>query len=114
MKRWLLYLVPVYVFVCLFYCGVTVDLDKGLQFRRFIPASIAFVLPIIYISSIRFHYISHLMVALSHIITAPLLNFWTFGSSAVVLSFPYDVAFGLYIFPSLVFIHIILSKLVNI
>lgn len=113
MKRWLLYLIPVYILVCFFYCSVTIDLDKGLQFRRFIPASIAFVLPLVYISSISSFYVSHLIVALSHIITAPLLNFLTFGSSAVVLSFPYDVAFGLYIFPSLMFIHIVLSKLVN-
>lgn len=105
--------IPTYALVCLFYCYVTVDVDKGLQFRRFIPACIAFVLPLIYTSSISSFYISHLIVALSYVITAPLLNFLTFGSTAVDLGFPYDVAFGLFLFPTLVFIHFVASKLVN-
>ncbi len=113
MKRWLSFFVPVYILVCLFYCLVTVDLDKGLQYRRFIPASIAFILPFIYTSSTISCYVSHLLVALSYVVTAPLLNFLTFGASAVDLGFPYDVAFGLYIFPALVFVHCIASKLVN-
>lgn len=53
------------------------------------------------------------MVALSYVITAPLLNFLTFGATAVDLGFPYDVAFGLFLFPTLVFIHFVASKLVN-
>lgn len=113
MKRWLSFLVPVYVLVCLFYCCVTVDVDKSLQYRRFIPASIAFIFPFVYTTSISSLYISHLVVGLSYVITAPLFNFLTFGATAVDLSFPYDVAFGLYIFPSLVFVHFVVSKLVN-
>ena len=100
-KRWLLFLVPIYVLVCLFYCYVTVDVDKGLQFRRFIPASIAFALPLVYTYLTKSLYISHLIVALSYVVTAPLLNFLTFGETAVDLGFPYDVAFGLFIFPTL-------------
>ena len=112
-KRWLLFLVPIYVLVCLFYCSVTVDVDKGLQFRRFIPASIAFSLPLVYTYLTKSIYFSHLIVALSYVITAPLLNFFTFGATAVDLGFPYDVAFGLFLFPTLVFIHFVTSKLVN-
>lgn len=113
MKKWLSFFVPVYILVCLFYCLVTVDVDKSLQYRRFIPASIAFILPFVYTTSISSLYISHLVVGLSYVITAPLFNFLTFGTTAVDLSFPYDVAFGLYIFPALVFVHFVVSKLVN-
>lgn len=107
----MLFWVPVYVLVCLFYYFVTID--EGLQFRRFIPASISFVLPLVYISSMKTSYITHLVVALSYVITAPLLNFLTFRATAVDLGFPHDVAFGLYIFPTLMFIHFIVSKLMN-
>ena len=113
MKRWLFLWISIYALVCLFYCYVTVDVDKGLQFRRFIPASISFALPLFYTYSIKSSYISHLMVSLSYVITAPLLNYLTFGATAVDLGFPYDVAFGLFIFPTLMFIHCVVSKLVN-
>lgn len=83
--------------------------------RRFIPASICFVLPFFILKDISLkNFIVSIIVSFICAITSPLLTYLTYGDSATYLSYPYDFALGMYLFPILVFLPVVLQHLAKL
>lgn len=107
-----------YIFVLLSYYLLSVNLGNTplyLQMRRFIPASLCFVLPFFIVRSISIRtFIISIFTSFLCAITSPFLVYLTYGHSATYLSLPYDFAFGMYIFPFLVLLPILLNKVLSL
>lgn len=74
-----------------------------LHMRRFIPAALACVLPYIFYKNYSIKYfLSEILVALSWALTIPIINNIASKSTASSMTFPYEIAFGAYIFTALV------------
>lgn len=104
-----------YIITMSLYFFLSVNLGNTplyLQMRRFIPASICFVLPFFFLKNISIkHFYASLIVSFICATTSPLLTFLTYGASATYLSYPYDFAMGLYLFPILVLLPIVLQHI---
>lgn len=74
-----------------------------LHMRRFIPAALACALPHVCIKNYRLRYfLSEIIVALSWALTIPVINNMYSRHIASSMTFPYEIAFGAYIFVALV------------
>ena len=106
-----------YVITMSLYFFLSVNLGNTplyLQMRRFVPASICFVLPFFFLKDISIKYFSvSLIVSFICATTSPLLTYLTYGSSATYLSYPYDFSMGLYLFPILVLLPIVLQSILK-
>lgn len=106
-----------YIITMSLYFFLSVNLGNTplyLQMRRFVPASICFVLPFFFLKDISIkHFSISLIVSLICATTSPLLTYLTYGNSATYLSYPYDFAMGLYLFPILVLLPIVLQNILK-
>lgn len=74
-----------------------------LHMRRFIPAALACILPYFLIKNYSTRYfLSEFLVAISWALTIPIINNITSRANASSMTFPYEIAFGAYIFTTLV------------
>ena len=117
LKRYFLPFICVYAAIMLFYYSVSVDLGNTplfLQARRFLPAALAFCLPFFLLRGLQVRDAWHtIILAVSYIATAPLLAYVSFHKTATILSYPFDIVFGLYLLPSLLFGQYLLSKVLS-
>lgn len=113
-KKYIAPFLGVYFLVMLFYCAVSLNLGNTplyLQARRFVPAALAFCLPFFLFKKLRISETWHIvLVAVSYIVTGPLLIYISMHKTAVFLSYPYEIVFGLYLLPSLLFAHYFISR----
>lgn len=108
----------IYLLTLLFYYFLSVNLGNTplfLQIRRFIPAVLAFIIPFLFLKKIKYSLFStSLITSILCGLTSPILVYLTYHNTATYLSLPYDFSFGLYIFPFLIFLSIILIKILKI
>lgn len=108
----------VYLITIISYYFLSINLGNTplfLQMRRFIPAALAFIIPFLFKKKIKYSLFStSLITSILCGLTSPILVYLTYHNTATYLSLPYDFSFGLYIFPFLIFLSIILIKILKI
>lgn len=108
----------VYLITIISYYFLSINLGNTplfLQMRRFIPAALAFIIPFLFLKKIKYSLFStSLITSILCGLTSPILVYLTYHNTATYLSLPYDFSFGLYIFPFLIFLSIILIKILKI
>lgn len=108
----------VYLITIISYYFLSINLGNTplfLQMRRFIPATLAFIIPFLFLKKIKYSLFStSLITSILCGLTSPILVYLTYHNTATYLSLPYDFSFGLYIFPFLIFLSIILIKILKI
>ena len=113
-KKYIAPFLGVYFLVMLFYYAVSLNLGNTplfLQARRFVPAALAFCLPFFLLKNLRIRDVWHIvLVSVSYVVTGPLLIYISLHKTATILSYPFDIAFGLYLLPSLLFAHYFISR----
>ena len=82
-----------------------------LHMRRFIPAALACIVPYILIKKYSLKYFcSEILVACSWAYTIPVINHISNKNAVSSMTFPYEIAFGAYIFTALVLCKMLLNK----
>lgn len=82
-----------------------------LHMRRFIPAALACIVPYILIRNYSLKYFgSEILVVCAWAYTIPVINHISNKNAVSSMTFPYEIAFGAYIFGALVLCKMLLNK----
>lgn len=116
-KLYIIAFIISYIVTFLVYYMVSKNLGNTplfLQMRRFIPAALSFSLPFLIINKKHLTtFIFSIFTSLLCSFTSPILFYLTYRDTATYISLPYDFAFGLYLFPILVFSTILLNNFIH-